>query len=287
MVPGLEPGVRRAHPDTIADHGRLPMNQPLVMIPCDNRQIGGQFYHALGRKYSDAVRLAAECLPLLTPTGGAGEFLPYLEMADGIMLTGSPANVHPSHFGQEVLDPALPLDQERDSVTLPLVRLAVERGIPLLAICRGHQEMNVALGGTLYQAIHELPDKSDHREPSGVDLEQQYGPAHEVEILAGSRLQAIVGQSRITVNSLHGQGIDVLASALVAEAIAPDQVIEAVRIGAHPGFSLGLQWHPEWQVMDNPVSLRIFRAFGEACRAYGHGRRQGAALLPPAATQAA
>jgi putative glutamine amidotransferase len=252
------------------------MIPPLVLIPCDNRLIGGQFYHALGRKYADAVRLAAECLPLITPTGGAGDYLPYLEMADGIMLTGSPANVHPSHFGQPLRDPQLPLDQERDSVTLPLVRLAVEHGIPLLAICRGHQELNVALGGTLHQAIHELPDKSDHREPAGVATDQQYGPAHEVEILAGSQLARIVGQSRIAVNSLHGQGIDVLAPGLVAEAVAPDHVIEAVRISAHPGFSLGLQWHPEWQVMDNPVSVRIFRAFGDACRAYRLGRKSGA-----------
>jgi putative glutamine amidotransferase len=261
------------------------MTQPLVLIPCDNRQIGGQYYHALGRKYADAVRLAADCLPLITPTGGAGDFLPYLEMADGIMLTGSPANVHPSHFGQEVRDPSLPLDVERDSVTLPLVRVAIERGIPLLAICRGHQELNVALGGTLHQAIHELPNKRDHREPSGVAAELQYGPAHDLHILPGSQLEGIVGQSRITVNSLHGQGIDALAAGLVAEAIAPDQVIEAVRISAHPGFSLGVQWHPEWKVMDNPVSVRIFRAFGEACRAYRQVRvRAGAA--PPVARAA-
>jgi putative glutamine amidotransferase len=255
------------------------MTQPLVLIPCDNRLLGGHFYHALGRKYVDAVRLAADCLPLITPTGGAGEFMPYLEMADGIMLTGSPANVHPSNFGQAVRDPQLPLDLERDSVTLPLVRLAVERGIPLLAVCRGHQELNVALGGTLHQAIHELPGKTDHRERSELATELQYGPAHEVQILPGSRLEKIIGLPRISVNSLHGQGIDMLAPGLVAEAIAPDQVIEAVRIEAHPGFSLGLQWHPEWRVMENPISLRIFRAFGDACRAYQQARLRSAQTL--------
>jgi putative glutamine amidotransferase len=255
------------------------MVQPLVLIPCDNRLMGGQYFHVLGRKYADAVRLAADCLPLLTPTGGAGEFLPYLEMADGIMLTGSPANVHPSHFGQEVRDPSLPLDRERDSVTLPLVHLAIERGIPLLAVCRGHQELNVALGGTLHQAIHELPGKTDHREPGNADIEEQYGPAHEVRIHPGTRLAQIVGESRINVNSLHGQGIDALAPGLVAEAVAPDQVIEAVSIRAHQGFSLGVQWHPEWKVLENPVSMRIFSAFGEACRAYRQrqGRSPGAA----------
>ncbi len=261
------------------------MNLPFVLIPCDNRVIGGHYYHALGRKYADAIRSASGCLPLMAPTGGAGEILPYVDLADGILLTGSPANVHPSHFGQTVLDPGLPLDEERDTVTLPLVRLATERGIPLFAICRGLQEVNVALGGSLHQAIHELPGKNDHREKRGVEPERQYGPAHEIEIAADGLLYRIVGERRIRVNSLHGQGIDVLAPGLVAEAVAPDQVLEAVRIAAHPGFSLGVQWHPEWKVLDNPVSMKIFRAFGEACRAHQLGRNGGA--RPAALSRAA
>lgn len=246
--------------------------QAFVLIPCDNRKIGGQYYHALGRKYADAIRLGAQCLPLITPTGGAGDPLPYLELASGLLLTGSPANVHPSHFGQDVHDPSLPLDPERDAVTLPLVHAAISRGLPLLAICRGHQELNVALGGSLHQAIHELPGKRDHREPADAELAEQYGPAHEVDVVPGGRLHGIVGANRIQVNSLHGQGIDRLADGLVAEALAPDGIVEAVSIRAHPGFSLGLQWHPEWQVMDNPVSVRIFRAFGDACRSYDRAR---------------
>lgn len=262
-----------------------PETPPFVLIPCDNRIIGGHPYYALGRKYADAIRLAADALPLLVPTSGATEFPPYLELADGILLTGSPANVHPSHFGQGVRDPKLPLDVERDSVTLPLVRLAIERGVPLLAICRGLQEVNVAMGGSLHQAIHEVPGKRDHREPVDADLDDQYGPAHEVQIVPGSGLAKIVGESRITVNSLHGQGIDVLAPGLVGEAIAPDGIIEAVRIVAHPGFSLGVQWHPEWKVLDNPVSVRIFRAFGEACLRFrqARARDQRAPTLPRAA----
>jgi len=256
------------------------MDLPFVMIPCDNRMIGGHYYHALGRKYADAVRVAADCLPLMAPTGGASEFLPYLNLADGILLTGSPANVHPSHFGQDVLDPKLPLDVERDSVTLPLVRLAVERGIPLLAICRGLQEVNVAMGGSLHQAIHQLPGKHDHRESREDPLERQYGPAHDVQLLPQSRLAEILGVTRVGVNSLHGQGIDQLAPGLIAEALSPDEVIEAVRIAAHPGFSLGVQWHPEWKVQENPISMRIFQAFGAACYAYRAAR---AAAPSPAA----
>lgn len=262
-----------------------PLALPYVMIPCDNRVIGGHLYYALGRKYADAVRLGSECLPLIVPSGGASEFEPYLELADGILLTGSPANVHPSHFGQDLRDPALPLDVERDSVTLPLVHMAIARGMPLLAICRGLQEVNVAMGGSLHQAIHEVPGKSDHREAESTDLEEQYGPAHEVQIMAGSGLERIVGAPQITVNSLHGQGIDILAPGLVAEAVAPDHIIEAVRVAAHPGFSLGVQWHPEWKVLENPVSVRIFRAFGEACRAYRleRSRSAQASTLPRAA----
>jgi putative glutamine amidotransferase len=256
---------------------------PFVLVPCDNRLIGGHYYHALGRKYADAVLLGANCRPLLVPTGGVSEVEPYLELADGIMLTGSPANVHPSHFGQEVRDPSLPLDVERDRVTLPLVRIATERGIPLLAICRGLQETNVALGGSLHQAIHELPEKHDHREPDSDEPDVQYGPAHDIEIQAGSSLERIVGERRIKVNSLHGQGIDRLAPGLVAEAVAPDGVIEAVRVAAHPGFSLGLQWHPEWRVRENPISMRIFTAFGEACAAYRRLRKAQSAGLSRAA----
>lgn len=252
------------------------MFHPFVMIPCDNRMMGGQYYHSLGRKYADAIRLAAQGLPLITPTGGAGDYLPYLDMADGILLTGSPANVHPSHFGQDVHNPSLPLDTERDAVTLPLVKLAIQRGLPLLAICRGHQELNVALGGSLHQAIHELPGKHDHREPADVDIAEQYAPAHDVTVVPEGRLHHIVGTDRILVNSLHGQGIDRLADGLRAEAYAPDGIVEAVSIREHPGFSLGLQWHPEWRVMDNPISVQIFKAFGDACREH-HQRRMARA----------
>jgi putative glutamine amidotransferase len=257
---------------------------PFVIIPCDNRVIGGHPYHALGKKYADAVRHVADCLPVMVPAVGASDLLPYAELADGIVLTGSPSNVHPSHFGQAVRDTALPLDPDRDAITLPLVRLAVERGIPLLAICRGLQEVNVALGGSLYQAIHEEPGKRDHREDRTAALDAQYGPAHEVRIHANGLLDRIVGERSITVNSLHGQGIDVLAPGLAVEATSSDDgLVEAVRVLAHSGFALGVQWHPEWKAKDNPVSVRIFRAFGDACRSYRIARTRNAPALSRAA----
>jgi len=262
-----------------------PSRTPFVLIPCDNRMLGGHPFHVLGRKYSDAVHDGAGCHALLLPTGGDPDLLAYLELADGVLLTGSPANVHPRHFGQSVHDPELPLDPARDDVTLPLVRLAVERGLPLFAICRGLQEINVALGGTLMQAIQEEPGRLDHRADPRVDVALQYEPSHPVDIVAGGELDRILGVRRLQVNSLHGQGIDRLAPGLRIEAQAPDGTVEAVHISAHAGFALAVQWHPEWKVLQNPASAALFRAFGEACRA-ARARRMGvgaAASVPRAA----
>jgi putative glutamine amidotransferase len=253
-----------------------PGRAPFVLIPCDNRMLGGHAFHVLGRKYSDAVHAAAGCHPLLLPTGGDPDLGAYLDLADGILLTGSPANVHPEHFGQSVRDAELPLDRERDDVTLPLVRLAIERALPLFAICRGLQEANVALGGTLLQAVHEEPGRLDHRADPQSDLEAQYGPSHAIDIVAGGELDRILGVRQLHVNSLHGQAIDRLAPGLRVEARASDGTVEAVHISAHPGFALAVQWHPEWRVMHNPLSLRLFGAFGDACRA-AQARRLGAA----------
>lgn len=245
--------------------------KPVVLLPCDNRLIGGYPSLLLGQKYLDAVRDQADCLPLPLPATGQEDIDAYLSLADGIMLTGSPSNVHPSNFGQSVHDTALPLDVARDRVTLPLIRRVVELGMPLLAICRGLQEINVALGGSLYQAVHEVPGRIDHRGAGGkpdASKEAAYAPAHPVAIAESSRLLDIIGERQITVNSVHGQGIDRLAPGLRAEAHAPDGQIEAISIDAHRGFNLAVQWHPEWRAADNPDSIKIFAAFGEACRAW-------------------
>jgi putative glutamine amidotransferase len=225
-----------------------------------------------GRKYIEAVRLAG-CQPLVVPGATPDEIGPLLDIAHGVLLTGSPSNVHPSHFEQPVHNPALPLDPERDAWTLPLIREVVHRGMPLFAICRGFQEANVALGGSLHQAVHELPGYRDHRGVDELPLEQEYGPAHPVEVLAGGRLDSIVSQPRIDVNSLHGQGVDRLAPGLRIEARAPDGLVEAFSVADAPGFTLCLQWHPEWRAADNPVSVQLFKAFGAAATAYREQRK--------------
>ncbi|HEU4850871.1 MAG TPA: gamma-glutamyl-gamma-aminobutyrate hydrolase family protein [Telluria sp.] len=245
------------------------MRQPIVLVPACSARLGSHPYHTVQFKYVDAVARAARCSPLILPAlGDATDLDTVLGAAHGVMLTGSPSNVDPSHYGQPVHDASLPRDPARDATTLPLVKAAIERGIPLLALCRGFQEVNVALGGTLHQAVQEVPGFADHREDTAAPLDRQYGPAHQVELASGGLLAGIMQAGRITVNSLHGQGIARLAPMLVPEAVAPDGLVEAFSCPSAPGFVLGVQWHPEWKVMENADSLKLFAAFGEACRQY-------------------
>jgi putative glutamine amidotransferase len=245
----------------------MPDPKPVVLVPACNRLLGPHPFHVVGRKYIDAVRLAG-CQPLVVPWAAPDELDALLDLADGLMLTGSPSNVHPVHFEESVDDPTLPLDPDRDAWTLPLVPRALDRGIPFLAICRGAQETNVALGGSLHQTVHVVDGHLDHRSPDDVPLEQQYGPAHPIVPTPGGRLHALLGAATVDVNSLHGQAVKRLADGLVVEARAPDGVIEAFSKPSSPGFNLAVQWHPEWQAATNPVSMRLFDAFGAACADY-------------------
>jgi putative glutamine amidotransferase len=245
-------------------------SKPVVLVPACNRLIGEHGFHVVGHKYVEAVRLAG-CQPLVVPNAAADEVDALLDLAHGVLLTGSPSNVHPSHFGEPVHDESLPLDAVRDAWTLPLIPKVLERGVPLLAICRGAQETNVALGGTLHQAVHEVDGHLDHRDPDDVPLEVQYGPAHPIDIVPGGVLERVLNARRVEVNSLHGQAVNRLADGLRVEARAPDGVIEAFSKPDASGFNLAVQWHPEWQAASNPVSMAMLGAFGAACTAY---RRQ-------------
>lgn len=242
--------------------------RPVVLLAADFKKIETQPFHMAGHKYVAAVAQAAEAVPLIIPALGVeSELATLLELADGILLPGAISNVHPSHYEQDVLNPALPLDAERDGVTLRLIAAAVAAGVPLLGICRGFQEINVAYGGSLHQAVHDTEGLADHREVDSPLPEEQYAQTHAVTTVAGGQLAAITGCHEFMVNSLHGQGIDRLGTGLVAEAYAPDGLIEAVRIAEAQSFALAVQWHPEWNVLNTPTYLAIFRAFGDACRA--------------------
>jgi putative glutamine amidotransferase len=232
-----------------------------------------RLFHATPARYAEALVGGAGALPIMIPPMGETQ-LAVLDRIDGLLVPGSPSNVHPSHYGtNESLTPDKH-DPARDATTLPMIRAAVARGLPVLAICRGIQELNVALGGTLLQNIHDLPGRLDHRGNGDGSLEKAYGPKHTITVTGA--LAQIVGADQIMVNSLHGQAIDRPGEGLVIEAYAEDGTIEAVYAPNSPGFVLGLQWHPEWRYAEHPASVAIFRAFSEACRAHQQGLRKAA-----------
>jgi putative glutamine amidotransferase len=244
-----------------------PRRRPVVGVSCCVKPFGDHLFHAAGAKYIEALAEGAGALPVLLPS--LGDLVrPEDAVAglDGLLLTGSPSNVGPHHYGQDLATPELPADAARDSTTLPLIRTALDRGLPVFAICRGIQELNVALGGTLFQRVHRTPDRSDHRSDEDRPVEEQYGPAHPVRLTPGGYLAGLFGAEEIVVNSLHGQGIDRPAERLVVEATAPDGQIEAVRVDGARSFALGVQWHPEWRYRENPHGRALFAAFGEALR---------------------
>ena len=241
---------------------------PLIGIPADRRLYGKHYFHMVGEKYIEAVAQGAGAVPVLVPALGSEIDLPsLLDACDGLLLTGSASNVEPQHYGGPASEPGTLHDPDRDATTLPLIPRAIAAGLPVLAICRGFQEMNVAFGGTLHQRLHEVPGYLDHREDESTASDVQYGPAHEVLLEPGGLLRKIAGQDRLQVNSLHWQGIETLGKDLVVEARAPDGVIEAFRVAHAPKFALSVQWHPEWQFAGNPFSRALFAAFGEASRA--------------------
>jgi len=241
---------------------------PVVGIPCDFRMLGSHPFHMAGEKYIAAARDGSGAVPLLIPV-----LEPPLDaqalsgIVDGLLFTGSPSNVAPHRYGGPSPREGVLQDERRDATALDLLRAAVTKGIPVLCVCRGFQELNVAFGGTLHQHVHEVEGRQDHREDRSAPLDVQYGPAHEIRIEKGGLLGQIFGHGSSAVNSLHSQGIDKLADSLHADAIAGDGQVEAVSMPGAPGFVLGVQWHPEWRWSESPLSRRIFEAFGAALRA--------------------
>jgi putative glutamine amidotransferase len=245
---------------------------PIVGIPACRRIINERVVHTVADKYPSAIIEATGCLPVSIPAVGSKiDITAVLDRIDGLLLTGSPSNVHPSEYGHEPLDDEILHDLERDATTLPLIREAVRRDLPIFAICRGIQELNVALGGTLHQRLHAMPDRISHR-PRKDSPDGPYGPVHSVRLTPEGMLAMLIGSAEIMVNSLHSQGIDRPAPGLRIEATAPDGQIEAVTL-PQARFVLGVQWHPEYKVLENPVSSALFSAFGNACGAAAAGFR--------------
>jgi putative glutamine amidotransferase len=242
-------------------------DKPIIGIPACRKRIDPHMFHAVGEKYIGSVATAAGGVPLLIPALGGGlAVAELLKCLDGLMFTGSPSNVEPHHYDGEASEEGTLHDPHRDATTLPLMRAAIDAGLPVFAICRGFQEMNVAFGGSLHQKVQDVPGRMDHREDASQPLDLQYAPVHEVRLTDGGLLNRLLATRVIEVNSLHSQGIDRLGEGLVIEASAPDGTVESFRVADASSFALAVQWHPEWQVMKNPQSLALFEAFGDACR---------------------
>jgi putative glutamine amidotransferase len=243
---------------------------PLVLVAADAKEIDGVVWHAVVEGYLTAVVRGSGAIPLILPAGLSPDLDvdTVLQRVDGVLLPGSRSNVHPSHYGVEPTAKARPHDEQRDSMTLPLIAAAVRHGVPLFAICRGMQEMNVALGGTLVAEVHEEPGRHDHRAPDLPERDARYAIRQDVRVLPGGMLAPILGEGVIRVNSLHRQAVDRIAAPLRVEATAPDGTVEAVSVRDSATFALGVQWHPEYWVRTDVPSQRLFTAFGDALRAH-------------------
>lgn len=255
---------------TVKPHERT----AVVLIPACSNRVGAHEAHTAQRKYVDAVFYGAQCTALLIPAmGGQTDIDVILEHADGVFLSGSPSNVNAELYGETITQPHLPQDVHRDDVTIPLIQKAVAMGIPIMGVCRGFQEINVAMGGTLHQAVHDVEGLDDHREDKNAPLDDQYGAAHPVHLVEGGMMSQLLGKTELMVNSIHGQGINRLGDGLTAQAYAPDGLIEAFCIESHTRFGMAVQWHPEWKMYENPDALKLFEAFGNACRSFRDYRR--------------
>ncbi|TNE63039.1 MAG: gamma-glutamyl-gamma-aminobutyrate hydrolase family protein [Alphaproteobacteria bacterium] len=248
--------------------------KPVVAIICDTTKVGPHLVHQAGDKYIQALRRVADVTPILIPA--LDEPLPpaeILALVDGILVTGGYSNVQRHHYGETPAPATEHEDPQRDKNTLPLIPAILAAGVPMLGICRGLQELNVAMGGTLYPRLHEIDGKFDHREHKDDPVDVQYGPAHAVTVREGGLLEAITGDQEFMVNTVHGQGIRDLAAGLEIEAVADDDTIEAVSVKDARAFALAVQWHPEWKAWENPQSTKIFKAFGDAVRENQRAKR--------------
>ena len=241
--------------------------KPVVLMSMGAQERKGHAYQVMTHKYIVPLVELSGCVPLLAPTCcGTEDLEQYLDMVDGVYLTGAGSNIDPALYGQPNLTPDKGQDRDRDLFDLPLIRAAIQRGLPLFGICRGMQEINVALGGDIHQKLYAEADFDDHREDADAPVEVQYGESHSVDVLPGTWLAELLQKEKIVVNSLHGQGFQALAKAGDALALAEDGVIEAIHAPGLAQFTLAVQWHPEWQAAQNPDSVKIFQAFGDACR---------------------
>lgn len=250
--------------------------KPVVGLPADRRECAPHILHTVSEKYATAVTDAADAIPfLIPPLGDRLDAAAVVARLDGLFITGAYSNVEPHHYDGGTAFDGSPCDPARDITSMALIREALRQHVPILGVCRGLQELNVVMGGTLHQKIHEQPGFSDHREDPSQPLDLQYGPAHPVQLQPGGLLASLSDRSEEMVNSVHGQGIARLGRGFMVEARSPDGLIEAIRLDDESAFCLAVQWHPEYKVMENPFYKAIFSAFAAACRKRVASRSSG------------
>jgi putative glutamine amidotransferase len=254
---------------------------PLVAVTADVGEERAYRWHEAEETYLRAVAVGARAIPLIVPSlSSLVEVDEVLSRVDGLLVTGAKSNVHPARYGAPAQETSGPFDEARDATSLAFIRGALDRGLPMLAICRGMQELNVALGGSLVGEVQDLPGRMDHRAPRGEeDNDRRFALRHDVRLVTGGWLAGVLGAGSIKVNSLHRQAVDRLAPGLIVEATAEDGTIEAVRVADARDFALGVQWHPEYWVTSDAPSARLFAAFGDAVRAHAAGATAKAAEL--------
>lgn len=248
---------------------------PLVGLPADTYENSGFMFHSLGDKYVRALAEVSHVLPVMIPSMiDVLNLDSLLDHFDGILMTGAVSNVHPPHYGETASTDHEPYDHNRDGTTLKLIRAVIDRGIPLFCICRGFQELNVVMGGSLETELQRGQDRLDHRAPKSDDTDVRYAPRHPVTITKGGFLERVLGKSETMVNTIHRQGVKTLGDGLNIEAVAPDGVIEAVSVQGAKTFAFGTQWHPEYKAAQNPDSVKLFNAFGVAVRTHARQRNE-------------
>jgi len=251
------------------------MTRPIVGIIGNQHLINDSYeVHAGGSMNSEAVSTVSGALPMLVPADPRYVTVTeLLEACDGFLFTGGRPNVHPEEYGEDETEAHGAFDRARDAITLPLIRALVERGQPFLGICRGFQEVNVAMGGSLYPEIRDLPGRINHRMPPDGTVEEKFALRHTVSFTEDGPFARLFGATEVMTNTLHGQGIKHPGARIVIDGHAPDGTPEAIYVKDAPGFTLSVQWHPEYNAANDPVSRPLFQAFGAALRDWAAGRR--------------
>ena len=257
------------------------MSRPVIGIIGNSHLINDRYpTHAVGTMNCCAIASVSDCIPMMIPPDpDYVQIADLLEVCDGFLLTGGRPNVHPAEYGEEETPAHGAFDRGRDAVVLPLIRACVERGQPFLGICRGFQEVNVAMGGSLYPEIRDLPGRDNHRMPPDGSMEEVFALRHAVTFTNDGPFHRLMGAPQVMTNTLHGQGIKVAGDRIVIDGVAPDGTPEALFVQGAPGFTLSVQWHPEWNAAADPVSRPLFAAFGAAAHDWAAQKRQPARLI--------